>query len=72
MMDGAYIDGRWRPGTGTRFQNHCPASGDVVWDGQGAGAEQVIEAVAFARSAIAHWAYLPQGDRTRVLVRYAD
>jgi len=72
MMDGAYIDGRWRPGTGTRFQNHCPASGDVVWDGQGAGAEQVIEAVASARKALAHWAHLPQGDRTRVLERYAD
>ncbi|MEZ6000609.1 MAG: succinylglutamate-semialdehyde dehydrogenase [Hyphomonas sp.] len=71
-MDGAYIDGRWQTGHGAHFQNFCPATGDVVWDGQGADESDVQTAVASARKAFQHWASLPQGDRTAVLERYAD
>jgi len=71
-MDGVYIDGRWQAGAGTYFENHCPATGEVVWHGNGADAAQVDAAVASARKAQAHWARLPQSDRTAVLERYAD
>lgn len=71
-MDGVYINGQWRTGAGTHFQNHCPATGDVVWEGHGADASDVAEAVASARRAFHDWANLPQGDRTVILERYAD
>jgi succinylglutamic semialdehyde dehydrogenase len=71
-MDGVYIDGRWRKGAGVHFENHCPATGDVVWEGHGASADEVNEAVASARRAFAKWAHMPQGDRTTILERYAE
>lgn len=71
-MDGVFIDGRWRAGNGSPFQNHCPATGDVVWDGQGADESEVQLAVASARKAFRHWAGLPQSDRTAILERYAE
>ena len=71
-MDGVYINGQWRSGAGTHFQNHCPATGDVVWEGHGADASDVAEAVASARRAFHDWSNLPQGDRTAILERYAD
>ena len=71
-MDGVYIDGRWRAGAGARFVNHCPATGDVVWEGHGADTAEVNEAVASARRAFSHWSRLPQSDRTAILERYAE
>ena len=71
-MDGVYIDGRWRAGAGNRFENHCPATGETVWEGNGANAAEVNEAVASARRAFTHWAHLPQSDRTAILERYAE
>lgn len=71
-MDGVYIDGQWRAGNGALVQNHCPATGDVVWDGQGADDSQVHDAVASSRKAFQHWSRLPQGDRTAILERYAE
>lgn len=71
-MDGVYIDGRWRAGNGALVQNHCPATGDVVWEGQGADDSQVHDAVASSQKAFRHWSRLPQGDRTAILERYAE
>lgn len=71
-MDGVYIDGQWRAGNGALVQNHCPATGDVVWDGQGADDSQVHDAVASSQKAFRHWSRLPQGDRTAILERYAE
>jgi succinylglutamic semialdehyde dehydrogenase len=72
MMDGVYIDGAWRTGKGENFHNHCPATGDIVWEGRAADEHEVNEAVASARRAFREWAHLPQGDRTAILERYAD
>jgi succinylglutamic semialdehyde dehydrogenase len=71
-MDGVYIDGRWRSGSGAHFENHCPATGDVVWEGNGASEAEVNEAVASARRAFTKWAHMPQADRTAILERYAE
>ena len=70
-MDGVYIDGQWRAGAGPDFRNHCPATGDVVWESRSADEAEVVEAVTSARRAFQDWARLPQGDRTRILERYA-
>jgi succinylglutamic semialdehyde dehydrogenase len=41
-----------------------PATGDVVWEGASASADQVRQAVARARAAFPAWAMLPQATRT--------
>jgi succinylglutamic semialdehyde dehydrogenase len=71
-MNGVYIDGRWHAGAGAHFENQCPATGDVVWAGNGADEAEVTAAVASARKAFRHWAHLPQGDRTVILERYGE
>ncbi len=72
MKPGAYIDAKWRGGEGEAFANHCPATGETVWQGRAASEEQVAEAVSAARSAFAHWGGLPQHDRTRIIERYGE
>ncbi|MEO1101322.1 MAG: succinylglutamate-semialdehyde dehydrogenase [Pseudomonadota bacterium] len=67
-----YIDGTWTAGHGPAFENHCPATGDVVWAGQAADAAQVNAATAAARKAFPGWARLPQNDRTHILEAYAE
>ena len=59
-MDGVYINGQWRTGAGAHFQNHCPATGGVVWEGRGANEAEVNEAVASARQAFHDWANRPR------------
>lgn len=72
MALGVYIDGKWAEGSGPRFTNTCPASAEVVWEGNAAGADDVAAAIASARKAFGHWSRLPQSDRTLVLERYAE
>ena len=70
MQSGAYINGRWESGKGERFDNRCPASGDVVWSGMAADAAQVTAAVGAARDAFHDWSRVPQNDRTSILEKY--
>ena len=72
MTSGLYSDGRWTEGHGPRLTNKCPASGEIVWDGNAADANQVEGAVASARKAFDSWSRLPQSDRTAILERYAE
>ncbi len=72
MASGVYIDGKWSEGTGARFENTCPATGEITWEGNSAGSNDVTAAVEAARKAFVHWSRLPQGDRTSVLERYAE
>lgn len=72
MRDGVYIHGKWRSGSGAAFVKHCPATGDVSWEGRGASAEEVGEAFASAHAAFPAWARTPLADRIEVVERYAD
>lgn len=72
MAYGVYIDGKWCEGSGPRFNNTCPATGDIVWEGKSAGPQDVTAAIDSSRRAFVHWSRLPQGDRTAVLERYAE
>lgn len=72
MQAGAYIAGQWQDGQGDTFENTCPATGDVVWQGAAADKSQILAAVQAARSAFESWSRLPQNDRTSILERYAE
>ena len=72
MQAGAYIEGRWESGNGERFDNLCPSTGEIVWSGASADADQVQRAVAAARNAFQNWSRLPQNDRTNILEKYAE
>tara|TARA_R110000782_G_scaffold146735_2_gene239470 strand:- start:2000 stop:3454 length:1455 start_codon:yes stop_codon:yes gene_type:complete len=72
MAAGVYIGGNWYEGSGPRFENTCPATGEKVWEGNAAGPDDVTAAIDSARKSFAHWSRLPQGDRTAVMERYAE
>lgn len=72
MKDGVYIDGKWRPGNGAAFAKHCPATGEVSWEGHSADASEVAAAVASARAAFSGWARTPAQDRIAIMERYAE
>jgi len=66
-----FIDGQWQEGRGGRFVSTNPATGEAVWEGQAADAQQVNEAVAAARAAAADWADTPVDHRIRLLEAFA-
>lgn len=72
MKNGVYIDGKWRPGNGAAFTKHCPATGEVSWEGRSADAAEVAAAVASARAAFPGWARTPVDERIAVMERYAE
>ncbi len=70
-MSTHYIAGQWRPGQGAPLQSLDPVSQAVVWQGQGANAAQVDEAVNAARGAFSLWAAHSLDGRIAVLERFA-
>ncbi|MAN45013.1 MAG: succinylglutamate-semialdehyde dehydrogenase [Alphaproteobacteria bacterium] len=71
MADAVYISGKWSEGNGSLIKNHCPATGEVVWEGASATEEQVVNAVQSASAAFKDWSRRPQSDRTAILEAYA-
>lgn len=67
-----FIAGNWHDGTGQDFQSTNPANGEVVWNGNTAGEEQVVAAVAAARAAFPAWSMTAQDERTATVRRYAE
>lgn len=72
MKNGVYIGGKWRPGNGAAFAKHCPATGEVGWEGRSADAAEVAAAVASARAAFPGWARTPVDERIAIMERYAE
>ncbi|USR41381.1 succinylglutamate-semialdehyde dehydrogenase [Ectopseudomonas hydrolytica] len=70
-MSTHYIAGQWRPGQGAPLQSLDPVNQAVVWQGQGASAAQVDEAVNAARGAFSLWAAHSLDGRIAVLERFA-
>lgn len=54
------------------LKSHCPATGDLVWEGPVAGAEAVGAAVGQARNAFEGWSELPRADRAGCAERYQE
>ena len=71
MADGAYIDGVWQAGAGTRLESQDPVTRQPIWTGAAADAEQVAEAVAAARAAVAGWSLRPVSERIAHMERWA-
>ena len=61
-----YIGGVWREGAGEQFSSHNPASGDKVWQGRAATADDVAEAMAAARLAFPAWSRRPLEERVAI------
>lgn len=66
-----YIGGQWREGNGPRFTSHDPATGDKVWEGHEANADDVAEAMAAARLAFPGWSRRPLDERLAVVRAFA-
>jgi succinylglutamic semialdehyde dehydrogenase len=62
-----YIGGEWREGAGERLSSHDPATGDKVWEGRAASADDVAEAMAAARLAFPAWSRRPAEERIAIV-----
>lgn len=67
MRTELFIDGVWRRGGGEMFSSHDPVSGDKVWEGRAADAEDVAEAMAAARLAFPAWSRRPLAERIAIV-----
>lgn len=67
MRSELYIAGQWREGGGERFNSFDPATGDKVWEGHAANAEDVAEAMAAARLAFPDWMRSPVEERVAIV-----
>ncbi|MEZ6022919.1 MAG: aldehyde dehydrogenase family protein [Hyphomonadaceae bacterium] len=66
MRTELYIGGAWREGGGERIASHDPATGEKVWEGRAADADDVAEAMAAAHLAFPAWSRRPLEERTIV------
>ena len=71
MRTELYIGGAWRAGAGERFASHDPATGDKVWEGRAADADDVAEAMAAARLAFPSWSRRPLEERVAIARAFA-
>jgi succinylglutamic semialdehyde dehydrogenase len=72
MRTELYIDGKWSPGGGELFSSHDPATGDKVWEGRAATADDVAEAMAAARLAFPAWSKRPVEERVAIVRTFGE
>ena len=65
------LGGAWAEGQSDAFVSTCPATGETVWSGHAASADQVSEAVQAARLAFNDWSQRSLSDRRSILESYA-
>ncbi|MCL6263094.1 succinylglutamate-semialdehyde dehydrogenase [Craterilacuibacter sp. RT1T] len=66
------IAGQWQAGAGDHMSKTDPASGEMLWQGRSASADQVDAAVAAARAAFVPWARLTLDARLAVVRRFGE
>lgn len=66
-----WINGHWQPGSGAPFEKKDPVSGQELWQGNGASAQQVDAACGAARAAFPDWARRTLTARFEILERFA-
>lgn len=71
MRTELYVGGVWREGAGESFASYDPATGDVVWKGHAATADDVAEAMAAAHLAFPSWARRPLDERLIIVRAFA-
>ncbi|MBY5981674.1 succinylglutamate-semialdehyde dehydrogenase [Ferrimonas balearica] len=62
-----FINGQWCEGQGPEFRSLNPAANEVIWQGRGASAEQVEQAIQAARAAQLPWFLGGLGKRVGVI-----
>ena len=67
-----FIQGIWTQGNGEPFSSTNPATGETIWTGESATAEQVDQAVRAARDAQEGWADQSLADRIGYLESFKD
>ena len=72
MRTELYIGGQWREGSGERFSSHDPVTGDKVWQGRAANADDVAAAMAAARLAFPGWSRRPVEERIEIVRAFAN
>ncbi|MEX3926476.1 succinylglutamate-semialdehyde dehydrogenase [Paraburkholderia sp. BR10936] len=70
-MNELYIDGQWCAASGPAFASRNPGTGETVWSGNAASADDVDRAVNAARRAFAAWAQTPLEARCEIVQRFA-
>jgi len=70
-MNDLYIDGQWCAASGAPFESRDPGTGDTVWSGRAASADDVKRAVRSARRAFGGWSQLPFEARCDIARRFA-
>ncbi len=65
------INGKWQKAHGKPFTSVNPGTGEVVWRGASANAEQVEQAIIAARSANQSWAIRPYPEREAMIQAFA-
>ncbi|MBL4639743.1 MAG: succinylglutamate-semialdehyde dehydrogenase [Kordiimonadaceae bacterium] len=67
-----FINGAWLQGAGAEFTSTDPTSGETLWTGNEATADQVGAAVDAAEAAFDAWTLTPIEDRMVIIGRYAE
>ncbi|WP_323122196.1 succinylglutamate-semialdehyde dehydrogenase [Burkholderia alba] len=70
-MTELFIDGAWIAGSGPAFASRNPGTGETVWEGASASADDVGRAVASARRAFGAWSALDLDARCAIVKRFA-
>lgn len=66
-----WINGQWLNGNGAQFEKANPVSGETLWQGRAADAEQVAAACRSARAAFPAWAKRPFAERQAIAEKFA-
>lgn len=67
-----YINGQWIKGSGLPFASHNPATGENVWQGNSAAAEEVHLAVSAAKEAFESWSLTTPQQRMAFIDMYGN
>lgn len=71
-MNELFIDGEWAAGNGPVFASKSPGTGETVWEGASASADDVDRAVRSARRAFASWSARSFDERCAIAKRFAE
>nr|MDT0252823.1 aldehyde dehydrogenase family protein [Endozoicomonas sp.] len=66
-----FINGEWLKANGKSFASANPGTGETLWQGASATAEQVDQAIKAARKASHPWAFRPIEERASVIQAFA-
>ncbi|NQZ32026.1 MAG: succinylglutamate-semialdehyde dehydrogenase [Oceanospirillaceae bacterium] len=70
MTNSLFINGQWLAGTGAALTSLNPATGEVIWQGHSASADQVNLAITAARNAAVSWAATSLADRSAIVTKF--